>query len=134
MASLDMDGPYPLDANEVARVVSKAGPGNFALGKMDKQKRFVVRFVGRDDKNVRDAILQAARKVEPAPGLIGRLLGKEEGADAFKFSYAQDAEAAFGKHCRNYHGFNSKGQLDNKGHPKAPNGGFAKCPVCGEKG
>jgi hypothetical protein len=134
MSSLDMDGPFPLDVNEVARVVSKPGPGNYALGKMDKQKRFVVRFVGRDDKNVRDAILQAARKGEGSPGLVGKLLGKDEGADAFKFSYAQDADAAYGKHCRNYHGFNSRGQLDNRGHPRSPSGAPAKCPVCGETG
>lgn len=71
---------------------------------------------------------------DPTPGLIGRPLSKDEGVDAFKFSYAQEAEAAFGKHCRNYLGFNSKGQLASKGHPKPPNGGVAKCPVCKEGG
>ncbi|MBK1698908.1 hypothetical protein CKO21_16815 [Rhodovibrio salinarum] len=127
-----MDGPFPLEVDEVTRIVSGSGPGNFALGKMDKQKRFVVRFVGRDDKNVRDALLSAAKKADPTPGLIGRILGKDEGADAFKFSYAQDAQAAYGKQCRTYHQFNSKGQLENKSHPKPPNGAPGKCPVCGE--
>jgi hypothetical protein len=132
MASLDMDGPFSLDPNEVARIVSRAGPGNFALGKLDRNKRFVVRYVGRDDANVRDAILQAAQQIARPVGLMARMMGKDDNADAFKFSYAADAEAAYGKHCRTYHGFNSKNQLDNKGHPKPPKGALAKCPVCGE--
>lgn len=132
MPSLDMDGPFRLDAAEVARVVTRQGPGNYALGKLDKNKRFVVRYVGRDDMNLRDSILKAAQQTDGPPGVLGRLMGKDGGADAFKFSYAADAEAAFGKHCRNFHGFNSQNQLDNSGHPKPPPGSGAKCPVCGE--
>ncbi len=132
MPSLDMDGPYALDTDEVARIVSRNGPGNFALGRLNKDKRFVVEYVGRDDMNVRDALIGAAGKVPERPGLMGRLLGKDEGPAVFKFSYAQDAEAAYGKHCRTYHGFNSSNQLDNRGHPKPPPGRPAKCPVCGE--
>lgn len=131
MPSLDMDGPFQLTRAEIERVVARAGPGNFALGQMAKDgKRFVVREVGRDDADVRRALLaalgQAAR-----PGLLDRLMGAERGPDAFKFSYAQDPTAAYEKHCRTYHGFNSQATLTS-GHPRPPAGAVAKCPICGE--
>jgi len=132
MRSLDMDGPFALDPNEIVRVVGRNGPGNFALGRLNKDKRFVVQYVGRDDMNVRDSLLNAAHSASGKPGLLGRLFGKDEGAQAFKFSYAADAEAAYGKHCRTYHGFNSANQLDNSRHPKPPPGTIAKCPICGD--
>lgn len=133
MRSLDMDGPFPLTAEEVTRLVTRNGPGNYALGHLNKDKRFVVEFVGRDDVSVRDALTNAANKAQPKKeGLIKRLLGKDEGSEAFKFSYSQDAEAAYGKHCRTYHGFNSNSQLSNNRHPKPPAGSLTKCPVCGE--
>lgn len=80
MPSLDMDGPYSLAADEISRLVARNGPGNYALGELDKNKRFVVRYVGRDDMNVRDALLSAAAKAPGKKGLMTRLFGKDEGA------------------------------------------------------
>lgn len=131
MRSLDMDGPYPLTRQEIERLVARPGPGNFALGRITKDKRFVVRFVGRDDGDLRRALLECLRQ-EPRPGFLARTMGAEEGNNAFKFSYAQSADAAYQKHCRNYHNFNTQGKLHNKRHPQPPPGVPVKCPVCGE--
>lgn len=131
MRSLDMDGPYPFTRKDIERVVARTGPGNFALGQMTKDKRFVVRYVGRDDGDIRRALLNCLHQ-EPQPGLLARAMGADTGNNCFKFSYAQTADAAFEKHCRTYHGFNKKGQLHNEGHPPPPGGAPAKCPVCGE--
>jgi hypothetical protein len=131
MASLDMDGPYALTVDEINRKVKMTGPGNFALGHMTRDKKFVVRFVGRDDADIRQALLGSVGR-ESKRSLFGRILGQEMENDSFKFSYAQDADAAYEKHCRSYHGFNSNNQLKNDRHPKPPKGSGLKCPVCGE--
>lgn len=133
MRSLDMDGPFPLTRAEIERVVVEPLPGNFALGRMTKDKRFQVRFVGRDDTSVRDALLNNLNG-GGGGGLLKRMLGGGgEASDCFKFSYSQDGVAAYQKHCRTYHGFNKQGSLENRTHPKPPPGAKGlKCPICGE--
>jgi hypothetical protein len=126
-----MDGPYALTVKEINRKIKAAGPGNFALGRMTRDKKFIVRFVGRDDADIRQALIDSLGR-ESKRGLLGRFLGGEADNDCFKFSYAQDASAAFEKHCRTYHAFNSNNKLVNDKHPKAPKGSGLKCPVCGE--
>lgn len=130
--SLDMDGPFPLTVEEVGRHVSWQGPGNYALGLLTREGRFMVRYVGRSDDDLRAELMKAARAGGAKPGLVARLMGKEQPADHFKVSFAQDADAAYSKHCRTYHSFNTQGRLDNRSHPKRPAGALVKCPVCGD--
>lgn len=133
MASLDMDGPYALTEQEIRRVVSEPLPGSFAIGRMTNDKRFLVRYVGRDDKDLRQALLKWVPAAKGSSGLLGRLKGGEPPNDCFKFSYAMDATAAFEKQCRAYHAFNQQGRLKNGGHPKPPGRGRMDCPICGAR-
>jgi len=130
--SLDMDGPFELTKDVITRKVGQTLPGNFALGRMTKEKKFIVRYVGRDDKDVRRALLQSLKIVQQ-PGVIDRLMGAEPGETHFKFSFARTADAAFEKHCRHFHNFNKNGQLRNTRHPRPPDDDPRKCPVCGER-
>lgn len=130
MSSLDMDGPYKLDASTVRQVVRGGLPGNFALGHLDGDKRFAVQYVGRHDVDVLDGLVAALRAGIGKPGLTGRLFGSRKSANAFKFSYAVDERTAFEKQCRNYHDFNAGGTLENGQHPLAPSGSGLACPIC----
>ena len=133
MRSLDMDGPFQLTKQEIARRIQEARPGNFALGRKTKDNRFLVRYVGRDDVDVRRGLLGALNaSATDQPGLVGRLMGSEPGDDCFKVSLAQSAEAAFEKHCRHFHHFNKNGNLRNKRHPRSPGTSNMACPVCGD--
>jgi hypothetical protein len=132
MRSLDMDGPFRLTKEEINRRVKEPLPGNFALGRMTKDNRFLVRFVGRDDVDIRRALLGSLGAADQ-PGFMSRLMGAEPGDDYFKFSLAQNADAAFSKHCRQYHNFNKNGNLRNKRHPRSPGNERHACPVCGEE-
>jgi len=128
MASLDMDGPFTFTRQEIERVMKQTGPGTFALGSQTKDGKFKVRYVGRDDRDVKAALLDALRK-DKKPGKLGKLTGKEAN-EVFKISLAASADAAFEKHCRSYHKFNSRSQLENKNHPEPPADTPRKCPIC----
>lgn len=131
MSSLDMDGPFALDASTVRKTVRGGLPGNFALGHLDSNKRFAVQYVGRHDVDVLNGLMAALRAGIGKPGLAARLFGSDKRANAFKFSYAADQRAAFEKQCRNYHDFNASGRLENPSHPAAPSGSGLTCPTCG---
>lgn len=130
-SSLDMDGPFKLDAGTVRRTVQGGLPGNFALGHLDSGKRFAVQYVGRHDADVLVGLMAALRAGIGQPGLTQRLFGSRPKANAFKFSYAADLRAAYEKQCRNYHAFNASGNLENPAHPPAPQGSGLTCPSCG---
>lgn len=132
MRSLDMDGPFKLTKDEIARRVKEQLPGNFALGRMTEDKKFLVRYVGRDDVDVRRA-LAGSLSTASEPGFLSRLMGAEPGNDYFKFSFAQTCEAAYEKQCRQYHAFNKKGNLRNKRHPRSPSNTKMPCPICGDE-
>lgn len=131
MSSLDMDGPFRLDAATLRRVVRGGTPGNFALGHLDSAKRFAVQYVGRHDVDVLEGLAMALRAGVGKPGLVGRLFGTGSQANAFKFSYAVDQRTAFEKQCRNYHDFYAGGSLENDRHPAPPPASGLTCPVCG---
>jgi hypothetical protein len=132
MRSLDMDGPYKLTKKEIENRVKQSGPGNFALGRMTKDKRFLVRYVGRDDVDIKRALM-GALSATSQPGFMDRLKGAEPGDDCFKFSMAAGPQAAFEKHCRHFHHFNKKGNLRNRRHPRSPSSERLPCPVCDEE-
>ena len=131
MANLDMDGPFDLDKRVVQASVTQPLPGTFAIGHKDKAGRFQVQYVGRDDQNLAQALLTAVNRGVGKPGLFGRMLGGKPVANAFKFSYASTAQAAYEKQCRNYHAFGEARSLENREHPAPPPGSGFKCPICG---
>lgn len=114
MATLNMDGPYDLTTAKIGAVVTKTGPGNYALGYVNDKDTFIVQYVGRSDRDV------AAR--------LRQHVGEKY--KQFKFSYATSAKAAFEKECINYHDFGGSQKLDNAIHPDRPAGTGWKCPRC----
>ena len=114
MASLGMGGPYQFTSSEIDRVVTKTSPGNYALGQMNEQNTFIVRYVGRSDTNLNQE-------------LKARL---PTGLPQFKFSYAASPKAAFEKECQNYHDFGESESLNNEIHPDRPDNTNWVCPSC----
>lgn len=114
MASLDMQGFYVLTTEKITEVVTKISPGNYALGYINDEGKFVVQYVGRSDSDV------AARLKQHVGEKYKR----------FKFSYATSPKAAFEKECINYHDFGESQLLDNDIHPDRPAGTGWKCPRC----
>ncbi len=113
MPSLEMNGPFKLNATTIKNKVAQGKIGNYALGHM-KGNTFIVEYVGRSDNDV------AWRLECHIP----------EGYQYFKFSYANTIKAAFEKECRNYHDFGENVQLNNKIHPNRPKGCNYECPRC----
>ena len=112
MASLGMNGPYPLNQQKIDEIVTQKSLGNYALG-YETETKFIVKYVGRSDHNVNE-----------------RLHDWENSEyKEFKFSYASSAKKAFEKECKNYHDFGESKDLDNDRHPDRSNVEW-KCPVC----
>lgn len=133
MASLDMDGPFALERKVIQNTVGDI-PGNFALGTMSGNKRFAVRIVGRSDANLQQTLLKELKRGTGQPGFFARLFKGKKRINAFKFSQARDAEAAYAKECRNFHNFGGVKKLANKSHPEPPAGSGFVCEHCGYKG
>ena len=116
MASLEMQGPYPLTGTKIDEEVLRTSPGNYALGDM-RDDTFTVRYVGRSDADVNTHLHE--------------WVGVPDSAyKRFKFSYASSVKAAFEKECRNYHDFGGSDRLNNERHPARPDGTIWKCRVC----
>lgn len=113
--NLYMDGPYSLNSDEIKNLVKEKSIGNFALGQMDNQGKFVVTFVGRSDKDLQDTILQYVFS---------------DKFQCFKFSYAENPKQAFEKECMNFHDFGEDIKLLNTEHPQPPKDKFCECPYC----
>lgn len=115
MASLGMEGPYPLSVAEIARRVTRTSAGNYGLSR-SSQGDFFVHYVGRSDTDVADRL---------------RKWAEQASYRRFKFSYATSPKAAFDRECQTYHDFDGpKGALDNKQHPDRPSGSGWRCPRC----
>ena len=112
MPKLNMSGPYKLDNETIDKEVTKISPGNYALGKENKEGGLIIKYVGRADKD-----------------LNGRLKSwvDERSYTHFKYSYASSIKNAFEEECRNYHDWKN---LDNDIHPDRPDGKDYKCPYC----
>lgn len=109
-------GPLRLSEDAVEHVVTGAMPGAFALGRM-RGGSFVVNYVGRADDDLRGALLAHASA------------GKYK---VMRFDYCAGAEDAYARECAIYHDFGASWLLDNKAHPKPPEGVEMKCPRCGK--
>lgn len=107
-----MKGSYSLDNQTIDEIITKKSAGNYALGKMNKNNKFSVSYVGRSDINLKQRLKQWA---------------KENDLPLFKYSYVTSPKAAFEKECENYHDFNPP---RNEIHPDRPDGTNWKCSVC----
>ena len=115
MPNTGLGTSYPLTADEVSSRVSRTSAGAYALGHLDNEETFIVKYVGRSDSDV-----------------AGRLKKHVGEYRRFKFTYFDSARAAFEKECRMWHDFGGPdGGLANTIHPDAPNGSNATCPICG---
>ncbi len=120
MATLDMGKRrYELIVERIEQFVNSNTPGNFALGYVNDEKKFVIRFVGRDDVDLAGRLKKLA-------------LEKLEKCETFKFSYATTKNEAFQKECQNYHDFGgSRKKLLNEKHPDRPQNSKYYCEICG---
>jgi hypothetical protein len=134
MASLAMNGSYPLTAEAIDAKLTRKAPGNYALGYLDGDT-FMVFYVGRSDSDVKRRLhewvgapscsdrytpsSQAAWGVQrrglmpldvAAQGPVGVAADRYT---RFAYSYAPTAEAAFAKEWRNYDDFGGSDGLDN---------------------
>ena len=139
MRLLEMSGPYSLSDDAIDENLTRASPGNYALGYMDGTT-FMVFYVGRSDSDVKQRLhdwvgapsryaryapstwrVYASRWDGPlprgAPALDHMGMGVDSSYTGFAYSYAASADAAFEKECRNYHDFGESGGLDNEAHP-----------------
>ncbi len=113
--STDTKRHYSLNAQTVAKVLTKASPGSYVLGRVG-ENGFCALFVGRSDKDV-------ARELRDWVGENARY-------KAFLFSYAPDANSAFERECEDFHDFGGTERLDNPDHPQRPDGTDWLCPQC----
>lgn len=114
MASLNMQGPYDLTTSKVDEVVTRTSPGNYALGHVNTDNVFIVKYVGRSDTDLNRELKARSNSTYKK----------------FKYSYATSPKAAFEKECHNFHDFGGADSLDNKNHPARPANAGWKCPVC----
>ena len=118
MANLNMNGPYSYDLETINAKVWKNKIGNYALG-YTEEGTFYPMYVGRSDNDLHEE-------------LVAHLQDKRYHKQ-FKFSYASSPTEAFREECRNYHDFfytkDSKKQLENEIHPRAPTGTNLVCAL-----
>jgi len=112
IASLNMQGSYDLNNEEIDTQVTRTSPGNYALGRVS-DGTFYLSYVGRSDTDLNNRLKDWIGKYKK-----------------FMYSYATSAKAAFEKECKNYHDFGESEKLNNKNHPQRPDGINWKCPVC----
>jgi hypothetical protein len=153
MASLRMEGCYPLDEAKIDEEVTRVSPGNYALGYVG-DGRFVASYVGRSDSDVNDRLhswtgvyttstsygpsarashVSRHRNYIPlrTPALRPVGVVVDGRYTHFRFSYAASPQEAFEKECCNYHDFGGSYGLDNERHPAPSEGESWKCPMHG---
>lgn len=98
-----------LNDRTIKQLVRQPQPGVFLLYTVQGGQP---RFLGRDDKDVRDKLLK----------WLGRSYRY------FQFDYCETPEEAFRRQCELYHQL--KQNLDNTRHPERPAGTEWHCPIC----
>ena len=124
MASLGMGNSHPLTVEKIDEVVLPERIGNYAYGYLNNQGRFVVRYIGRSDSDLRERIKH---------GVDDMRIDSSLRYECFKFSYAESVKEAYEKECHNYHDFGGdRGFLCNEIHPAKPEEYDGFCPICGQ--
>lgn len=114
MPSLGMRGPYKLSPQQIDEEVKPSVPGVFATGYVKESGAFVVRYIGRSDRDVRTELKTQETDI---------------GA-RFKWVEATSQHEAFELQCRLYHEFGGSIVLENEEHPERPKGANWQCPDC----
>ena len=107
---MSMKGPHALSFDAVQRLLPKARTGIFTLGYVDREGRFRVQSVGRDDYDVR------AR--------LSELIGS---SSMFKYAIMPNAHEAFLQECALFHTFRPPSSVI---HPARPRGTDWQCAHC----
>jgi hypothetical protein len=110
MGSTGLSGPYRLAFDDITSVIRDKSPGAFALGYLDRDGNFLIRYVGRSDDDIRERLRS--------------LIGSDQ---YFKYSYYVSSAGAFQKECELFHEFSPSG---NRIHPERPAGTSLECPRC----
>ena len=117
-----MGASFPLNEDEINVRIAENRIGNYAYGYINDNGAFIVKYVGRSDTDLRTRIKHGIQEFNDNPKLR---------YERFKFSYADSAEEAYRKECRNYHDFGGpEGSLMNERHPDAPDGSNLTCSIC----
>jgi hypothetical protein len=109
-------GPYKFDIETINKNFQRIAPGNFTLGYINEKNLFVVKYVGRDDNDLRSCLTQ--------------WIGKSLQYTLFKASYTTNSKDAFDNECHIYHNFGGSRHLDNETHPMRPSNTDWQCPRC----
>jgi hypothetical protein len=110
-----LSGPFSLTPRGIDSAVPTTSPGVYILGKVkDGGDEFQVRYVGRDDEDVKKRLRQHIADWYPQ----------------FFYKYAFSSREAFEKECELYHKFSPP---DNQAHPTRKNAEWT-CPRCGFSG
>lgn len=114
---------YPLNEESIeAHIPDGVMPANYRIGRLVGQSYFVI-YVGRVD-------YRADR------GLKDRMLdhvGEFYGDCYFEWNSSLTPLDAYKRECRDYHCWGQFGHLENKIHPRKPEGyKLTMCPVCGQ--
>ncbi len=117
MPKLDMDAPFDLKDGVIDQQVGKDVIGNFALGFINKDGKFVVKAIGRSDKDLNKEIKSARRRF--SGGFFGQMFGKSK-LDKFKYSLAANADSANQVESRAFENFGGPKNLMNKEPPTPP--------------
>jgi hypothetical protein len=118
MAKLDMDGPFDLNDSVIDQKIDAGLIGNFALGFMNGNGKFVVKAVGRSDSNLNKEVKSASRRY--SGGLLAKIMGRPSRLKKFKFSIADTADSAYQVEKRAFENFGGEKKLMNKKPPSPP--------------
>jgi hypothetical protein len=107
-----LQGPFSLTPRGIDSAVTNTSAGVYVLGKVnDGDGEFQVRYVGRDDQDVKSSLRQHMADWYPQ----------------FFYKSCFSTKEAFEKECELYHKFNPP---DNKAHPARNKNSDWTCPRC----
>lgn len=109
MPNTGLFGPFDLNNQNIDAKVG-ASIGAYALGRVNDQGTFVVKYVGRSDND-----------------LNARLKNWVGDYPSFKYGHFGNTKDAFSRECHMFHDFGGVTSLDNSVHPARPSGASHRC-------
>ena len=104
---------FALTSDTVRAIVTKTSPGCYVLGRSGSDGKFLLRYVGRADTDVREGLLE----------LVGKPSWE---SPCFKIQYTKTAKDAFQIECTIYHEFRPP---ENASHPASSHDSGWTCPI-----
>jgi hypothetical protein len=90
MPKLDLNGPFDLKDAVIDTKINANAIGNFTIGFMNDSGKFVVKVIGRSDRDLQGDLKSARRRY--SGGMLSKTLGRSS-LDKFKFSLADTAQS-----------------------------------------